>query len=146
MANTGGRVGRLAKVTLGTDKIAEIGSWSCDGISIDMLDDPQFGDEFKTYQMGMGDYGTVSFGGWWDMSDTTGQKILESALNNKSKIIDIRFYVNSVSYYTPNTNAASSGGTTEAGMWVQSMRIGFEKGGIGTIEFTGKLTGPLILI
>ncbi len=139
------KVGRLAKVTLGSNKIAEIGTWRIDGISIDMLDDTEFGDEFKTYQMGMGDYGTVSFSGWWDMTDTTGQVLLESALNNKSKIVDIRFYVDSSSYYTPNTNI-SSGGVADAGMWVQSMRISFEKGGIGTIEFTGKLTGPLVLI
>ena len=140
-------VGRLAKVTIGTVKIAEMGTWSLDGITMDMIDDSEFGDTFKTFAMGMGDYGTISFSGWWDMSDSTGQKALESAQLNVVKLTSLRFYVNNTSYYTPNTNTTTgSNGNVDAGMYVQSMKVSFEKGSIGKIDFTCKATGPLVLL
>jgi len=137
----GAKPGRLASVKLGTYKVAEIGNWSLNGISVEMLDDSEFGDEFKTYQMGMGDYGTLSFAGHWDMSDETGQILLESAHRNKSKISNIRFYVDSTSYYTPNVT-----GVTDAGILIQSVKIDFDKSGLGRIEFTAQCTGPMALV
>lgn len=137
----GAKVGRLASVKLGTYKVAEMGVWSLNGINIDMLDSSEFGDEFRTYEMGMGDYGTLSFSGWWDMGDENGQAVLDSAHRNKSKISEIRFYVDNTSYYTPDiTNV------TDAGILVQSMRIDFDKAGLGRIEFTAQCTGPMALV
>lgn len=135
------KVGRLAKVCIGTYKVAEMGVWSLNGINIDMLDDSEFGDEFKTYQMGMGDYGTLTFSGNWDMSDANGQKILESAINNKSKIPNLRFWVDTVSYYAPDTTTV-----TDAGVLITGMKIDFDKSQLGRIEFTGQCTGPMVLV
>jgi hypothetical protein len=142
----GFKVGKNAKVTLGTNTVVGMGNWSLDGITVEMLDSTAFGDEWRQFLMGVGDYGTLSFGGWWDMSDTTGQVMIDSAHKNKSKLIDIRFYVDNTSYYIPNTNVTSSGGTDGAGVLIQTIKIAYDKAGIGTIEFTGKCTGPMILM
>lgn len=135
------KVGYKASVKLGSDTVSEMGTWSLDGITVDLLDATSFGDEFKEYVLGVGDYGTVSFGGFYNMTDTTGQKVLWSALENKSKINNIRFYIDNTSYYTPNVTLVS-----DAGIWIQSIKIGFQKYGIGTIDFTGKATGPFVLV
>jgi hypothetical protein len=135
------KVGRLAKVALAANKVAEMGVWSIDGITNDLIESTEFGDSFKTYEFGFSDYGTVSFSGYWDMTDTNGQKILESAHKNKSKIANIRFYVDAASYYTPDTTSV-----TDAGILIETLRIAFDKAGIGTIEFTAKCTGPMALV
>jgi len=135
------KVGRLAKVVLGTTTIGEMGKWSLDGITMEMLDASAFGDEFKEYEIGMGDYGTVSFGGWYDPADTN-QSTLIAAHLNKSKIGNaIKFYVDNTSYWTPNVTNLSA-----AGILIQSIKIGFDKGGIGNIEVTAQCTGPWVLV
>jgi hypothetical protein len=135
------KVGKLAKVTLGTYTISELGQWSLDGITVDLLDASAFGDEFKTYVLGVGDYGTISFGGHFDMTDTTGQVVLDSAHRNKSAIANIRFYIDNTSYYTPNVTVKS-----DSAILMQTIRIAFEKYGIGSIDFTAKCTGPWVLV
>jgi hypothetical protein len=135
------RVGFRGSVRVGTYTVAEMGQWSIDGISVELLESTSFGDEWKEYQLGIGDYGTVSFSGNFDMTDTTGQVILESAQRNKSKIGTIRFYVDNTSYYTPNITANS-----DAGVLMQTVKISFDKSGIGKIDFSGKCTGPMTLV
>jgi len=134
-------VGHNAKVTLGADIVAGMGNWKLEGIQVDMLESTAFGDTAKQYVTGLLDYGSVSFGGLYDIADTTGQKTLISAMQNNSKIGNIRLYVNSASYWTPNVTAVSA-----AGFYVGSCPIGFDKSGLGTIEFSGKCTGPWLLV
>lgn len=135
------KVGKAAKVTLGTYMVSEMGNWTLDGITVDLLDATSFGDEFKEYVLGIGDYGTVSFSGFYDMSDTNGQVVLESAHRNKSRISNIRFYIDNTSYYTPDVTSV-----TDAGILMQTIRISFEKYGIGSIDFTAKCSGPWKLV
>lgn len=136
------KVGKDAAVQLGTYVVSHMGTWTIDGLTVDLLDSSAFGDEWKQFELGMGDYGTVSFSGFFDMDDTNGQKVLESAHKNKSKIgNNIRFYIDNTSYYTPDVTNVSA-----AGILLQTIRIGFEKYGIGTIEFTAKCTGPMVLV
>lgn len=138
------KAGNNAKVTLGSATVVGMGNWELPGISVDLLDSTSFGDTAKQYMTGLLDYGNVNFGGLYDPADTTGQAILQSANINNSMIGNIRLYVDATSYWTPNKTVAS-GGLSASGMYVQSMSIGLDKGGLATIKFTGKCTGPWCL-
>lgn len=135
------KAGNYAKVTLGANTVVGMGNWKLSGITADLLESTAFGDIAKQYVTGLIDYGTVSFGGLYDPADTTGQTILLSALLNHSKIGNVRLYVDNTSYWTPNVTSVSA-----AGMLVQSVPIGIDKSGLATIEFSGKCTGPWVLV
>lgn len=137
----GFKTGSNAKVTLGSDTVVGMGNWKLSGITADLLESTAFGDSAKQYMTGLIDYGTVEFGGLYDPADTTGQNILLSALLNNSKIANVRLYVDNTSYWTPNVTGVSA-----AGMILQSCPIGMDKGALGTISFSGKCTGPWVLV
>jgi succinyl-CoA synthetase alpha subunit len=133
--------GHQAKVTLGANTVVGMGNWELPGISVDLLESTSFGDSAKQFMLGLLDYGNVNFGGLYDPADTTGQDILISANRNSSKIGNVRLYVDNTSYWTPNVTVVSA-----AGMLVQTVAIGIDKAGLGTIKFTGKCTGPWVLV
>lgn len=135
------KVGNNAKVTLGANTVVGMGNWQLDGISVDLLESTAFGDTAKQYLTGLLDYGNATFGGLYDPADTTGQTMLLSAMENNSKVANVRLYVDNTSYWTPNVTEVSA-----AGMLVQSIPIGIDKSGLGTISFTGKCTGPWVLV
>lgn len=135
------KAGYAAKVTLGSNTVVGMGNWKLNGITVDLLETTSFGDTAKQFVTGLLDYGTVSFGGLYDPADTTGQTVLVSAMLNNSKVGNIRLYVDNTSYWTPNVTQVSA-----AGMLVQSVPIGQDKSGLATIEFSGKCTGPWVLV
>lgn len=135
------KAGNNAKVTLGSNTVVGMGNWKLSGITVDLLESTAFGDTAKQFLTGLLDYGGVTFGGLYDPSDTTGQAILLSANINNSKIANIRLYVDATSYWTPNVTSVSA-----AGMLMQSVSIGADKSGLATIEFSGKCTGPWVLV
>ena len=135
------KVGNNAKVTLAANTVVGMGNWQLEGITVDLLESTAFGDTAKQYLTGLIDYGTVTFGGLYDPADTTGQNVLVSAMLLNIKVTNIRLYVDNTSYWTPNVTVVSA-----AGMLVQSVPIGMDKGGLGTIEFSGKCTGPWVLV
>lgn len=135
------KAGNLAKVTLGTVTVVGMGNWKLNGIAVDLLESTSFGDTAKQFMSGLLDYGTISFGGLYDPADTTGQAILLSAQLNNSKIGNIRLYVDASSYWTPNVTALSA-----AGILIQNVAIGTDKGGLATIEFSAKCTGAWLLV
>jgi hypothetical protein len=137
----GFKAGNKAKVTLGTDTVVGMGNWKLDGIAVDLLETTSFGDTAKQFITGLLDYGGVTFGGLYDPGDSTGQQVLVSANINNSKIANVRLYVDASSYWTPNVTVLSA-----AGMIMQSISIGQDKSGLGTIEFSGKCTGPWVLV
>lgn len=134
-------VGNTAKVTLGAVTVLGMGNWELTGISTDLLESTSFGDTAKAFLTGLLDYGNVNFGGFYDPADSTGQTLLLSANLNNSKIGNIRLYVNATSYWTPNVTVVSA-----AGLLIQSTAIGQDKSGLATIRFTGKATGPWVLV
>ncbi len=135
------KAGNLGKVTLGSSTVVGMGSWELPGISVDLLESTAFGDTAKQFMTGLLDYGAVNFGGLYDPADVTGQTILISANTNNSRITNIRLYVDNTSYWTPNMTVDS-----DSGMLVQSVAIGMDKSGLATIKFSGKATGPWILV
>jgi hypothetical protein len=137
----GFKAGNNAKVTLGTNTVVGMGNWKLSGIAVDLLETTSFGDTAKQFITGLLDYGGVTFGGLYDPGDSTGQQLLVSANINNSKIANVRLYVDANSYWTPNVTVLSA-----AGMLMQSVAIGQDKSGLGTIEFSGKCTGPWVLV
>ena len=137
----GFKAGNKSKVTLGSDTVVGMGNWKLSGISVDLLETTSFGDTAKQFITGLLDYGGITFGGLYDPGDSTGQQILVSANINNSKIANVRLYVDANSYWTPNVTVLSA-----AGMLMQSVSIGQDKSGLGTIEFSGKCTGPWVLV
>jgi len=137
----GFKAGNNAKVTLTAATVVGMGNWKLSGIEVDLLETTSFGDTAKQFITGLLDYGSVTFGGLYDPGDTTGQQVLVSANINNSKIAKIRLYVDNTSYWTPNVTVVSA-----AGMLMQSISIGQDKSGLATIEFSGKCTGPWVLV
>ena len=134
------KVGKAASVNLAGNKVAEMGTFSISGFTREALEDTEFGDDVKSYLFGIGDGGEVSFSGNYSDTDTTGQDLLNAACSNGSLFGSgqLRFYIDSVSYWT-----IGSGGTV---LITKCKAISFEKAGIGTIEFTGKLSGVMVLV
>lgn len=135
------KAGNNAKVTLGAATVVGMGNWQLSGITVDLLETTSFGDTAKQFITGLLDYGAANFGGLYDPGDTTGQQMLVSANINNSKIGNIRLYVDNTSYWTPNVTVVSA-----AGLLMQSVAIGQDKSGLATIEFSGKCTGPWVLV
>lgn len=129
------KIGKLAKVTLGTTTIAEIGSYTLSGFTVDSIDVTAFGDEAKKAVPSIGDGGEISIKGNYDLSDHTGQLALEAACAAGTEYGPnaIRFYVDADHYITPAT-----GGVI---IITKCKSIGMEKSGVATVEFTGKVSG-----
>jgi hypothetical protein len=134
--------GNNAKVTIGAATILGMGNWKMSGVTVDLLETTSFGDVAKTFITGLLDWGTATFSGLYDMSNTGGQSTLLSAMINNSKIAGLRLYLNSVSYWVANITHATLG--SEAGQYVTGVSIGQDKSGLGTIDFTVKYTGPVV--
>lgn len=134
------KIGKIAKVTCGTAAaagtyvVSEMGTYSLSGFSRDALDSTAFGDDIKEFTFGVGDGGEVSFSGNYDPTDASGQEFLRSYCSNGATLASglIRFYVDSTSYLTVN------GGTL---LLTRVSAIAYDKSGIGTVSFTGKLSG-----
>jgi hypothetical protein len=129
-----------------------MGTWTIDGITTEEFDASAFGDEWKLYEYGMKDGGTISFNGHYVPTDTTGQDALLLANLYNSALTDIRLYINNTSYFEPcqstgwfSPGAYSTGMPTVASnVRITTFNIGMDKSGLGTISFTGKVSGLMV--
>ncbi len=149
----GAIVGKDGKVTLGTDSVLGMGTWSIDGITTDEFDASEFGDNWKTYLYGMKDGGTVSFNGHYDPSDATGQQKLQEYNLENSEVTNLRLYVDGTSYFEPCRTAGyfspsltTGADTPVSNVRITSYNIGLDKTGLGTISFTAKVSGVMVLV
>jgi len=142
--------GKAAKILIGANKVQGMGTWSFDGITTEELDDTEFGDEWKQYLWGVKDAGTFSFDGNYKKDDTNGQDYLNSAQKYTQDITDIKFYVDSISYYTPNSTTAAGGGLLAESpisyVNITGSTINTSIGALAKGTFTGKISGVMRLI
>ena len=147
--------GKDAKVTIGSNTVVGMGTWSMGGVSVAELDSSSFGDQWKQYLFGIKDGGTVTFGGHLNMADTTGQQILVAANVKNSAIATLRFYMDSVSYFAPNqTTDYFAPGAMSTGMGtpglcsvnITTIAVGEDKSGLGTVSFTARINGCFSLV
>lgn len=148
--------GRNQKVTLGAGTILGIGTWSMDGITVNRYDDTELGDAWMRYEYGQRDGGTITFNGLYRLGDVTGQEALRKALvaDPPTDITNLRLYVNSTSYYEPcQTTGYWAPGAYSTGFNtilshcnVESYTIGSDKAGLGTVQFTVKVSGIMVIV
>lgn len=134
----GAHKGKNCKVANLLTKFEGMGTWSINGVTADQLEDTQFGDEWKTFLYGMKDGGQVSFAGYYDKTDTTGQTAMRTANELDTELTDLRFYVDDTSYWRPNST-----GTPTSHIIITSWDISADKSGLVQCSFTGKVSGKM---
>jgi hypothetical protein len=147
------RDGSNFKIALGTSKIVGMGKVTVNGITADRYDSSEFGNNWKTFEFGMKDGGVLSFDGIWDPDDETGQQTLQLANLNNSDVYNLRVYIDNTSYYTPNATTGyfspfvTTGADTIKG-WVnvESWSFSGDKADLGRVQFSCKISGPMVLV
>ena len=147
-------VGKDGKVTLGTDTVVGMGTWAIDGVVVEEFDASAFGDQWKSFQYGMKDGGTVSFNGHYSPTDVTGQQMLMLANLYNSALTDLRCWIDNTSYFVPSQSTSYfAPGAYSTGMpgkvstaTITSFNIGLDKSGLGTISFTAKVSGLMVKV
>jgi len=152
------KVGKDAKVTIGvagTALIAGMGTWNMSGITTESFDASAFQDNWKTYLYGMKDGGTITFNGWLDPDDTTGQNVLIAANAKNSSLNSLCFFVDNTKYFVPNQTTGYLGpGANSTGMGtpglssvnITDIAITADKSGVETISFTAKVNGCMAFV
>ena len=132
-------LGRDARVTLGTSAIG-MGNWSISQPGPALVDKTKFGDEWVGVVAGVRDGGTVAFAGHFDWSNAPQQDLMANFSSgvNLTTGSSFRAYM--------STDAGSSGAgyfkfSTSCEGIIQSMNVGQDKAGLGSIDFSIKLSG-----
>ena len=147
------KVGKDCKVTLGANTIVGVGTWSVTGITADRLETSAFGDNWKKYEFGMKDGGTISFNGLYDPADTTGQEELMQANIENTDITTLRLYVDNTSYLEPCQTtgyfspSTTTGNDTElSNVNITSYEINSDKSGMMNVSFSAQVSGVMVLV
>ena len=155
-------------------KILNLTNWSLSQPGPELIDATVFGNDWKQDKIGIRDGGTLTFGGYFDWADSTGQRFLSSKWNQGVAIT----YPPRSSATVPSTVVGHNGlqssdhagyrfelwpsndtGTAGAkvGMWrfstgagstaigsrnllIQSLNVGQDKSGLGTMDMTMKIS------
>lgn len=132
-------VGVDATVKKGTFEVAEMASWSLD-MSAETLAGNIFGSDWAKNHAGLRSW-SMSVSGFFDPSDTNGQKTVETAFFANSKVTDLNLYVDSSSYWTPDLTTDS-----DAGAYVTSYSVNTDNASVGSVSFTLTGTGPITFV
>lgn len=132
-------VGKDARVTLNTSALG-MGTWTISQPGPDLIEKTKFGDDWKGYVAGVRDGGTVSFSGNFNWSNAMQQKMIANFSSGVSLTTGSSF----------RCYMSTDAGTTGAGHFkfstgtegiIQSFNAGQDKSGLGSIDFTIKLSG-----
>jgi hypothetical protein len=128
-----------------------MGSWSVGGMSRNMIDYTAFGDTVSKYKPGMLDPGTITFEGFYDKTDTTGQLQLITALSSGGAISNtthsgtaelslskLRLYANDDTTFDGFGAWSCTGSSGE--IYITSFESETNKDGIATVRFSGKVS------
>jgi hypothetical protein len=129
------KAGKFALITIDNKVIAEMGSYTLSGYVRETLEHTAFGDTFKKFVAGTVDGGDISFSGYYDPTDTDGQRTLENACESGRILTpgQLKVYIDTNHYFT-----VAAGGT----MFVTKARsVSMEKTGLGSTDFTVKVAG-----
>jgi hypothetical protein len=132
-------MGRYAAIKISTTLVENLGKWTLD-LSGSEIDVSAFGDVWEKKMPGMQGW-TASIEGMYDPADTDGQAILIAAKLAATKIQNIRFYVDSTSYWTPNLTS-----NTLAGCYIQNVSINHDKAGVAQITMNVLGYGAIVLV
>ena len=145
--------GKDCAVKLGTSTVVGMGDWSITGITADQMDSSAMGDNWKTFEFGMKDGGTISFSGIADPADTTGQETLQLANLANTDLTTLRLYIDDTSYYVPCQTTGYFSPTNTTGIDtvlshvnVTSYDITADKADLVKVSFTAKVSGCMVLV
>ena len=145
--------GKDCAVKLGTSTVVGMGDWSITGITADQMDSSAMGDNWKTFEFGMKDGGTISFSGIADPADTTGQETLQLANLANTDFTTLRLYIDDTSYYVPCQTTGYFSPTNTTGIDtvlshvnVTSYDITADKADLVKVSFTAKVSGCMVLV
>ena len=149
------KIGRNCKVTMiigGSENVLGMGTWEIGGMSAAVVNASAFGDSWEESELGIFSGGTISFSGLYKKDDVTGQDAVRNAFYRRVDLTDIRFYVDSVSYYRPNDSTAvglygvSTGSPIGYVNITTAPTISADQGDFVKISFSGIYhTGPMVL-
>ncbi len=119
-------MGRYASIKLATALVENLGNWkiSLTGSEIDVS---AFGDTWEKKMPSMKGW-NATLTGMYDPADTDGQQVLHNAWLNGTKITNIRFYIDSTSYWS-----VASDENTNYGCYINSMDVTHDKAGVAQI-------------
>ncbi len=127
-------IGKLAKVMYGSVKIAGLSTWTMSGYTAQTLEDTEFGDTIQSFVFGgAGDPGEVTFQGYHDPADTTGQAAFATACQAGVKLTNLYFYETATKYWA----VAADGHILPT----KCDSIVFERNALGMVDFAGKVSG-----
>ena len=146
-------VGKDGSVKVGSAVVSEMGTWSIDGITTEEFNASSFQDEWMKFEYGMKDGGTISFNGFYDPDDVTGQQALQQANLYNSALTNLFLFNDDTSYWGPcqttgyfSPNLTTGAPTELSNCKMTTFNIGMDKSGLGTISFTAKVSGLMVLV
>lgn len=126
--------GKGGKVMLGSVTIANIKEWTISGFTMGTLETSAFGTTIRTFiPDDLGDPGTLSFTGNYDPSDSTGQLAIDALCVAGTTSTNLYLYANTSTFWRVGT-----GGTI---ITTKGKAITFQRNGLGTVSFEGKVSG-----
>jgi len=144
------KAGYLAKVEISSgNQVLGAGTWSYTGENRDIHESTHFdttGYKIDTPLMIAG--GEITVSGDFRLADAAGRDAIDTAFQNGTELRDFRLYVDQTSYYIPDSSLFAT--ATVVGSYVTITKAPstatFDTAGVGTMEFTAKVTGRLTLI
>jgi hypothetical protein len=132
-------IGRYASIKKGAVLVQNLGRWTLD-IKMDEIDVSVFGTVWGKKIPGMQAWtGTIE--GFYDPADAAGQKVLHDAALAATKLTDIRFYIDSTSYWTPDQTD-----NTANGAYISSISVNHDKAGVAAITMNVIGFGKILLV
>lgn len=147
------RSGKDCAVKLGSATVVGVGTWEISGITADQIDTSAMGDNWKTFEFGMKDGGTITFNGIADPDDVTGQEQLQVANISNSDLTTLKFYIDDTSYYEPcqttgyfSPNLTTGYDTVKSWINITSYSITADRADVVKVSFTAKVSGLMALV
>jgi len=140
----------LAKVEISSgNQILGASSFTYTGESRDMHESTHFntgGYKVDTPLMISG--GEITVSGDFRLDDPGGQEAVKTAFTAGTKLQDFRLYVDATSYYIPDDSLFTTEDVTGSYVTITKnpTNVSYDTTGVGTMEFTAKVTGQLILV
>lgn len=142
--------GYLAKVEISSgNQILGAGTWSYTGESRDVHESTHFdGSGYKIDTPLMIAGGEITVSGDFRLADASGRDAIDAAFRNGTELRDFRLYVDSTSYYIPDPDLFQTSSTVGSYITITKApsTASFDTAGVGTMEFTAKVTGRLLLV
>ena len=126
--------GRNAFIKVDGNKIRNLSEWTLNNKS-KLIDSTAFDDRWFERKLINKDWSAV-LSGFFDPDDTTGQKVLEDAYLNKTKITNIKFYMRLNLYYAPDTATDCN-----AGCYITAIETSREASGVVFVAINVEGTG-----